>query len=165
MYPRWFKFSKLVNRKSRISYSFVKDLIFGGNSTQVDERVIVEEIEGQKVGFLKNYNDVSYAADVSTYIWSRNSILNRVKYVFFIPTKHRVYYELDSNIPLQILTEGYRKLGVPVIDLTPTLKFEAKLKLESGEFIYWRDDTHWNGMGISAAANFIGNLLQVSMDK
>ena len=168
VYPRWFKFSKLVNRKSRISYKLMSDLILGRDSTTIDDKVykvIVEEIEGQKVGFLKNYNDVSNAAYVSTHIWSKNSILDRVKYVFFIPTKHRVYYNLDSNLPLQILTEGYKKLGVPTIDLTPILKFEAKRKLESGEFIYWRDDTHWNGLGISTTANYISNLLQASMDK
>jgi hypothetical protein len=166
VYPRWFKFSKVVNRQGRLSYVFINNLIFGDDTILKENQVIIEEIEGQKVGFLKKYNDVStyMSNDVSTYIWNEERVLDRIKYVFFIPTKHRVYHTLESNIPLQVLREDYKKLNVPVIDLTPILKLEAKRKLESGEFVYWRDDTHWNGSGISAAAGHIADLIQASIE-
>ena len=85
--------------------------------------------------------------------------------MFFIPTKYRAYHNLDANLPLQILTERYNQLNIPVFDLTSILKNEAKRKLEANKFVYWRDDTHWNGAGISTAGDYIATLLLSSTDK
>ena len=165
VYPKSFRFSKVVNRKSRLSYSIIESLVLGTDDAQYVPQVVVEEIGGQKVGFLKSYNDVSNVKNLDTYIWSEKKLLDRIKYVFFIPTKYRVYHDLDENLPLQILSDRYNKLGVRVINLTPILKNEAKEKLEINEFVYWRDDTHWNGTGISIVADYIVDLLLSSTHK
>ena len=164
VYPKWFKFSKVVNRKSKLSYTVIKNFV---TDTDVlsQVKIIVKEIAGQEVGFLKRYNDVSTAKNVDTYIWSEPKLIEGIKYVFFIPTKYRAYHNLDANLPLQILKERYNKLNIPVFDLTSILKNEAKRKLEANEFLYWRDDTHWNGVGISTAGDYIATLLLSSTDK
>jgi hypothetical protein len=77
---------------------------------------------------------------------------------FFIPTKYRVYQRWlapDESLPnaswqhLAKLCEEYR---VPCTDLTPALIARSQELLAAGRFTWWRDDTHWNGEGIDAAA-------------
>ena len=84
------------------------------------------------------------------------------RYVVFIPTKYRVYHDLDKNLPLEILQKGYEKFSTEVIDLTPVLKSAAIEKSKQGKFVFWRDDTHWNGMGIEAVANHLAKKLKVA---
>ncbi|NQT06172.1 MAG: hypothetical protein HQ575_01380 [Candidatus Omnitrophica bacterium] len=39
--------------------------------------------------------------------------------------------------------------------LPPYLIDESRRLLDEGKFTYWRDDTHWNGYGISKAAEVV----------
>ena len=46
--------------------------------------------------------------------------------------------------------------GIRALDLRPALIEEAeRLRATTGEFLWWRDDTHWNGLGHAAAARAI----------
>ena len=42
--------------------------------------------------------------------------------------------------------------GIAVVNLIQALRVAAKAGLERHEYVYWRDDTHWNGRGVAIAA-------------
>jgi len=84
---------------------------------------------------------------------------------FFIPTKYRVYqpwlapseHLADASWEhLAGLCEQYR---VTCADLTPALVHRSAILLAQGRFTWWRDDTHWNGEGIDAAAARVAEVL------
>jgi hypothetical protein len=85
--------------------------------------------------------------------------------VFFIPAKYRVYQRWIA--PGEVLPEAsWRHLAalceqyaVPCTDLTPALVARSDALLGSGRFTWWRDDTHWNGEGIDAAAEQVAEVL------
>jgi hypothetical protein len=86
--------------------------------------------------------------------------------VFFIPTKYRVYQRWvapDDRLPnaswqhLAHLCETHRVLCT---DLTPALVARSEALLREGRFTWWRDDTHWNGEGIAAAAERVAEVLR-----
>src|SRR5215470_16553365 len=45
-----------------------------------------------------------------------------------------------------------RAAGMVVINLTRALQLAAVSGLERHEYVYWRDDTHWNERGVAIAA-------------
>lgn len=90
-----------------------------------------------------------------------------VKAFFFIPSKYRVYHPaIEASAgegPLPHANwEALRRLGerlaVPTFDLTPALQAGAAEALRAGRFVYWRDDTHWNGPGSEIAAREVARL-------
>jgi hypothetical protein len=104
-----------------------------------------------------------------------SEILDRVKCVFFIPTKARVYrsslpHALGSEIitppaGLKALADYFQNgsadaISTKVVDLTPALETAAQKLLEHGEFVFWRDDTHWNHHGTKAVASVVRDCLQ-----
>lgn len=129
--------------------------------------VSVERINGKPVGFLSAYRRAA--------LWKQPRlslptevlpIAAELDGVFFIPTKYRVYQPwltratsptaLPNPPPALLeLQRLFNPLNVPVIDLTPTLQTEATNALTRGEFVFWPDDTHWNGPGIRAAAQAV----------
>ena len=114
------------------------------------------------VGNIKNYIDVTNLQNVETYIFSNEEILEKIAAIVFIPTKFRIYGEMsypDNNFPLTKLREGYKSTCIPVIDLTKPLKNEALKLKKVNEFVFWKDDTHWNGRGISVTANVINTFI------
>ena len=44
-------------------------------------------------------------------------------------------------------------------DLTPALIRRSEALLASGRFTWLRDDTHWNGAGVDAAAEVVAGVL------
>jgi len=157
VYPLSFKLVRLVNRKSRTSYFYISNFFLGPQLTNEYERTVVKQLIGKKeVGFLSKYIKIStWTEDLSTYIWIEKEYLSKVKAVVFIPTKYRVYNSLDENKPLEILQKSYSEKSIPVIDLTKALRDASKDYLSLGDYVYWRDDTHWNANGIRVAADFI----------
>lgn len=94
----------------------------------------------------------------------------KIAYIFFIPTKYRVYYNFATNtarkkLPHQqwkyVQTIG-KTLGIEVIDLTPFLIKESKQLLPQKKFTFWSDDTHWNQYGIAVAARVVAKTLNQS---
>ncbi len=86
--------------------------------------------------------------------------------VFFIPTKYRVYQrwlapaEHLPNASWQHLAQLCKEYGVPCTDLTPALVRRSEVLLAEGRFTWWRDDIHWNGEGIDAAAERVAEVLR-----
>ncbi len=89
--------------------------------------------------------------------------------IVFVPTKFRVYsglIEIDpgSDLASWVVNDMPRRLGeivanisddIGFLDLTPTFLNSAN----SGELLYFRDDTHWNPAGHRLAAEAIGDHL------
>jgi hypothetical protein len=161
IYPNNFQFVRLINRKGQKSYTDIYQLFTNSRNITHKSKIMTEEIFGEKVGFLRLYNEISEAEVLETYIWDDADLIKSIKYVVFIPTKYRVYHDLDRNLPLEILRKGYEEFSVEVIDLTHVLKSAAMEQGKHGKFVYWRDDTHWNGIGIGAVANHLAGTLMV----
>ncbi|MDH3687139.1 MAG: hypothetical protein OEP95_12995, partial [Myxococcales bacterium] len=51
--------------------------------------------------------------------------------------------------------------AIACVDLTPPLRERSESLLSEGRFTWWRDDTHWNGEGIDAAAERVAATLAV----
>lgn len=79
------------------------------------------------------------------------------------PTKSEVYHwilEEGSGPPPAAfacaVTDLCTAQGIPSLDLTPLFRAEAKrLDAAAGEFLWWHDDSHWNGRGHAFAARCI----------
>ena len=78
--------------------------------------------------------------------------------LFFVPTKYRVYQRWvapDEQLPQagwQHLAQLCGRMRMACFDLTPALVARSEALLAQGRFTWWRDDTHWGGEGIDAAA-------------
>jgi hypothetical protein len=84
--------------------------------------------------------------------------------VVIVPNKYTVYRPLlqegqklpDYGEKLVNRNESaLRALNIPVINLTPILKARAEAGIDRREYVYWRNDTHWNQQGIGVAAEEI----------
>ena len=126
--------------------------------------VLIETIGKHKVGFYKPYTKKTLESSLDTYTWNDKELIDRISAIFFIPTKYRVYKNIQINSGFDILKKSYSKYCIPVIDLTPTLKDYADKILKEGKYVYWRDDTHWNDLGISAAVDRIKVHLNKELD-
>lgn len=127
--------------------------------------VEVHAIGGKDVGFYIPYIDVACAPKLRLKIRRFPvDVRGRIEAVFLVPTKYRVYHPLleetergrrtvlTPSPALEALQRFFSPVGIPVIDLTPSLRARARELLPKGEYVYWRDDTHWNGAGIRTAA-------------
>lgn len=86
--------------------------------------------------------------------------------IFFVPVKYRVYAKwlADKPLPnaqLDYLRQAARQAAIPVFDLTPALVQEAERLLAQGQYVYWRDDTHWNCNGMRAVAAPVASQLRL----
>jgi hypothetical protein len=84
--------------------------------------------------------------------------------VVLVPSKYTVYRPAlveprerghEQRTFLSALERALTTAGIPVINLTPALAREAVRRIESREYLYWRDDIHWNRDGIRVAASTI----------
>jgi hypothetical protein len=84
--------------------------------------------------------------------------------VVLVPDKYSVYQPLVRDeqeaaaAPSRYLDRveaQARAAGVPVVNLTAAFCREAEAGLARGQYLYWRDDTHWNPYGIDVAAREI----------
>ena len=90
-------------------------------------------------------------------------IRDDISYIFFIPTKYRVYYDFIEkeekgqlpNAQWEYLSNVSEKLNLKCINLTQPLIEESKKIISKNKLTYWKDDTHWNKYGISVAARIV----------
>ena len=131
-------------------------------SRKAGSQVMVRNIHGHKLGFLKGYVEVTQRTHYGprkNIEKALSSIKNNIAGIFFIPTKYRVYYDLngDKNKPLPNSQWDYlqgvcQKLHLKCYNLTADLTKESKRLLAADKFTWWKDDTHWNKYGIAVAA-------------
>jgi hypothetical protein len=124
-------------------------------SQQKNIDVLTLPIGDREMGFATTYNRATEEHGRQAYIFRDEKLLSRIKAVFFIPTKWRTYQRQNGAIPttdaFNYLKNGYGVLKIPVFDLSSALENEAITLLDRGEYVFWRDDTHWNSAGIAAA--------------
>jgi GDSL-like Lipase/Acylhydrolase family len=86
--------------------------------------------------------------------------------VVMIPAKEEVYSSILSgrNEPGDAQPSGFSRAmrelcqrnGLPYLDLKPYFLEEARKQLaQSGELLWWSDDTHWNARGHALAASIV----------
>jgi SGNH hydrolase-like domain, acetyltransferase AlgX len=82
--------------------------------------------------------------------------------IVLLPNKYTVYGPLlreriEPGPPyyLDRLESSLQKAGVPVLNLRPLLQAQAKREWDQGRLIYWKDDSHWNRLGIDFVAKEI----------
>jgi len=84
--------------------------------------------------------------------------------VVLIPSKYTVYRALLVDQPvtadsearfLDRLERALQAAGVAVINLTEPLSAEARRRAARHQYLYWRDDIHWNSEGIQLGATEI----------
>ena len=140
-------------------------------SKPVKGNPLVRKIGAEEVAFLST--DQGQADNQMPYQESRMKFadaLQRMKpnllQVFFIPNKYRVYAEWVTDLQLHnaqwdYLSQTARQANVDIFDLTPTLVEEARRLLPQGQYVYWRDDTHWNCAGMRTVAGPIAQQLRL----
>lgn len=86
--------------------------------------------------------------------------------VILVPEKASVYSPSLESPQVSPAVEYFKALEnalqgarVPVVNLLPVLSSSAAAALDRGEYLYYPDDTHWNGEGIGVAADAIAPLL------
>jgi len=127
--------------------------------------VLVRDVAGRPMAFYKYYVDQARRTepcDWSLYEREIKSVAARIGMLVFVPEKLRLYQPLiagETPLPpspaLAFVERLAADLKVPALDLTPVLKDGARELAREGRFVYWRDDTHWNGAGIAMAARAI----------
>jgi hypothetical protein len=169
VYPRNERFFKTIriislNINNKLLEQFHKLFLNKKNildSNNFDAEIIkIFEINNIKVGFFKRYIEESKKKELETYIFHNEKILKKIHHVVFIPTKYRVYSmllndEINYNSGLDYLTKEYAKKNVKVYDLTKTFQSNANEYLKDGKLLFWKDDTHWNEIGIDLAMDEI----------
>ena len=104
--------------------------------------------------------DVSYWKEIAPELQKMRATL----VVVLVPNKYTVYHRLLADqLPtavepgelLQRAEVELRAAGMVVVNVTRALEQAALSGLERHEYVYWRDDTHWNEHGVAIAAEEI----------
>ena len=121
--------------------------------------VEIKKIGKNYVGFYKNYSSRKNI----TYIFKNKKILEKVIGIFFIPSKARTYShytgEHFTDGQFIFLKDEYGKLNIPVVDLSDLFIKKSQEALKNNEFLYWRDDSHWNSLGIKTAMSCVNDFI------
>jgi hypothetical protein len=118
-----------------------------------------------------------FPPDVSNYSATRSVDLTGVRYlatelgknklrlvVVLVPDKFVVYEPMliepdraqhHGALYLNMVEQSLKETGIPVINLTRFMKDKAGEYYARKQYLYWRDDTHWNVEGIKLAAKEI----------
>jgi hypothetical protein len=131
--------------------------------------VFLVPIGSQPVGFLELWARAAFEPRPGLVRDDNDVVRRHTACVFFIPEKLRTYARLvpaaivegmiDPPPGLRLLETIYGPYGIPVVDLTGPLQQAAAALLAEGRFVFWRDDTHWNGAGIRAVAGAVRDCL------
>jgi hypothetical protein len=90
--------------------------------------------------------------------------------VVLVPSQYAVLGPLSAehrpgprrDVYLKTIRQGLEAGHVPVLDLTETLRDAARAGLARGQYVYWRDDTHWNAAGVALSARAIATRLRTA---
>lgn len=137
--------------------------------------VEVRRVGAHDVGFLRDYADASLMSPLPMRAVPETSpVYSRLLAVVFIPTKYRVYSDriADPHAPppepppgVNALRRHFEPRGVAVVDLTGALKARARELLTRDEYVYWRDDTHWNVEGVRVAMGEVAAAIRAKNER
>jgi hypothetical protein len=137
--------------------------------------VIREKLRnGEPVVFLpaefKSPSDPRKAADrwASYFAWYSAQLQNDglELVVLLVPSRATIYAPLlaqprdvsGSRATLEALAKALQNQGVGTVSLEPRFAHDAAILLDQKKYLYFLDDTHWNGNGTAVAAQEIFNL-------
>lgn len=151
LYNKNFFYKKIRPKSQRLT----KSMLANWTKTCPVEYHYINKI---KVGFY--YKPPTNFISVRTHIITNDEILKKIKKIYYIPTKFQVYSKYINNEEIKnddykYLKLNYEKLGIEVEDLTDILVKSADINLKNNKLIYWKDDTHWNKIGITTAIKHI----------
>ena len=162
---RHFKTSVEVLRKFTLYYNKAFLALGLGTGAPSPEDVYVVRMTGgiQSILLKRDENKLS---EVKSYVFPSCIVdafakrKHMIKTIFLIPTKYRVYYPYFTETDVRDLPHAHwealralgKRLSISVHDLTPSLREAAGKALANKQFVYWPDDSHWNGLGIETAA-------------
>ena len=153
----------------RLFYSLYVRAFMPVNVKKADT-ILTHIVGKKKVGFLEKYNKAtsreSYRPEEKV-VQAFEKLINKSDVVFFIPDKLRVYFEYikDSkskempNKNWEFLESLSENKDVLLINLTKPFIRETGKLLENDQYLYWRDDTHWNGNGMRLTSRIISDLV------
>lgn len=131
-----------------------------------DNRVEIFNVVGKPVGFLSSYieNSVPVKKKALEFPASKE-VLEHTSCFLFIPTKYRVYRQFIDSGPDIAEPSVYSRLAedlanaskIKFHDLTDDLRSQAGKLIADGKYVFWRDDTHWNGLGIKVATEWLAD--------
>jgi hypothetical protein len=86
--------------------------------------------------------------------------------VLVVPNRATVYAPLlaqprdvsESLATLEDLAHALQNAGVPSVSLETRFARDAAFLLDQKKYLYFLDDTHWNGNGTAIAADELFNL-------
>lgn len=136
---------------------------------QTNGKVSIYPIGREQLGFFDPQTAFAAAPDLDLQLSGISEVWNRVQCVFFVPTKARVYKqflptEVSSNFTepaagLIALRKSLVGQKARIVDLTPDLQSAAELYLAKGQYVFWKDDTHWNRLGVSSVLQSVINCM------
>ncbi len=139
-----------------------------------DFNALVAHIGDKQMAFYLPYLSAALNSKPEAPALPASTVIKQLACVFFIPDKSRVYARfLPDPIRQQMqepspaynaLRHSYAAHGITVVDLTAVLRRAAEEHLRRSEYVYWRDDTHWNRQGITTAAQAVYECLISSRD-
>ena len=161
IYPAKYSFFRILRKNVKIRIANIKLKNFNPKINTNIDSIIIKKIGSKHVAFYKKYNEIFTSKHIDTYIFKDETVIKNIDAIIFIPSKYRVYSSFfnsdknKKNLPLEILQKKYKKIGIPVFDLTKIFISESQKYINNNKFIYWRDDTHWNESGIYIGMKYI----------
>ena len=150
-------FLKTIRAKSHLMYRKFFQTIHNTNSP-----IKYFKISNETVGF---YHDNNFNPNHKhqTYIFKDQRVLNRINGIFLIPSKALVYSSYietkinQGNSRILYLESKYYNHKIPVYNLSKILQNKVEYYLKNNQFLFWKDDTHWNKNGILESMKFVKN--------
>jgi len=158
--------------RSSSLWRYTRSLYLRGQKKRSGEHAppaLVQEIGGRPVAFYSKeqalINKRSTLKETELNFVAALQILKpNLTEIFFVPVKYRVYAQwlpaqTLPNEQWKYLAEASSQAGIPAHDLTSVLSAEAARILSQGQYVYWRDDTHWNCNGMRVVAAEVARIL------
>jgi len=158
------KSNKLI-RQIRAKSHVLNDWLFRYYTGINSNKVTYIKVGGKYMAFYTPYILAAKNSQDNLHIFQNPDVIKRVASIYFIPTKYRVYSKALNDNSLsdstfETLKSKYKDLKIPVFNLSDCLEDAALSALKENKYLFWRDDTHWNGEGIDVAMHCVAKQLQ-----
>jgi len=157
--------SNMLIRQIRAKSHVLNEWLFRYYTGINSNKVTYIKVGGKYMAFYTPYILATKISQDDLYIFKNPDVTKRVASIYFVPTKYRVYSKALNDNSLsdssfENLKSKYKDLKIPVFNLSECLEYAALSALKENKYLFWRDDTHWNGEGIDVAMHCVAKKLQ-----